>query len=60
MIAALASEVTFNVCADCGPDSLMEEVIPLYILGTILFFIVFTLKRALVGRPRLTLFHIGR
>jgi len=45
-------------CVDCfSHASLLAEVVPLYITGTIAFLTFITLKRALIGKPRLILFH---
>jgi len=45
-------------CADCISNaSLLAEVMPLYITGTIAFLVFITLKRALIGKPQLVLFH---
>lgn len=40
-------------------SSLMSEIVPLYISTAILTLTALTLKRVLLGRPRLTLFRIG-
>jgi len=45
-------------CVDCFSNtSLLAEVVPLYITGTIAFLAFITLKRALLGKPRLVLFR---
>ena len=45
--------------SDFTSASLLAEIVPLYITGTIAFFIFMTFKRALVGKPRLILFRVS-
>lgn len=54
----LTDIMDMTTCADCLSNaSLLAEVVPLYITGTIAFLTFITLKRALIGKPRLVLFH---
>ena len=40
--------------------SLLEEITPLYLWSAVVFLWFITLKRAIVGKPKLTLFRIAR
>jgi hypothetical protein len=40
--------------------SLLNEIAPLYVLAAIAFLWCITVKRALFGKPKLTLFRIAR
>lgn len=43
-----------------SPHSLLEEITPLYIWSAIVFLWFITVKRAIFGTPKLTLFRITR
>ena len=40
--------------------SLLNEIAPLYVLAAVAFLWCITVKRALFGKPKLTLFRIAR
>ena len=49
-----------TVISTFSAGSLLDEIAPLYVLATVAFLWCITVKRAVFGKPKLTLFRIAR